>query len=290
MPFLDAARGRRARAARVLCLDLRRLHGRVRPDRQDPRRPADQARRQSRSPGLAWRPVRGRPGLHPRPLRQPAARRPDAAGPARVVGRCRRRHRRRARAGQGRPARRAVADAARSRAPRCARRSTGSSPRFPTPGTWSYDALSASAVLDAHERTHGARVLPRYRFDRAAVIVSVDADFLGTWISPVEYTAGYRAGRSAGRFARAPVVPCPGRVADVADRREGRPARWWWRRGEYGPMLAHLGNRVARLAGVAAAGRSAGRVAGGRGRDRRPRRPAVARARSGAWWCAAATT
>jgi len=59
-----------------------------------------------------------------------------------------------------------------------------------------YDALSASALLDAHERTHGVRRLPRFRFDRADVIVSIDADFLGTWISPVEFTAGYAAGRS----------------------------------------------------------------------------------------------
>jgi len=54
-----------------------------------------------------------------------------------------------------------------------------------------YDAISASAVLDAHALTHGARVLPRYRFNRADVIVSLDADFLGTWISPVEHTRGY---------------------------------------------------------------------------------------------------
>ncbi len=58
-----------------------------------------------------------------------------------------------------------------------------------------YDALSCSAILDAHARTHGARILPRYRFERAEVIVSFDADFLGTWISPVEFAAAWRAGR-----------------------------------------------------------------------------------------------
>ncbi|MBI3119049.1 MAG: 4Fe-4S dicluster domain-containing protein [Candidatus Hydrogenedentes bacterium] len=57
------------------------------------------------------------------------------------------------------------------------------------------NTLSHSAILDAHEATHGARVLPRYRFDKAAVIVSFDADFLGTWISPVEFAAGYRQNR-----------------------------------------------------------------------------------------------
>jgi MoCo/4Fe-4S cofactor protein with predicted Tat translocation signal len=58
-----------------------------------------------------------------------------------------------------------------------------------------YDALSSSAIPDAHEQTHGARALPHYRFDRAEVIVSFDADFLGTWISPVEFSREYAAGR-----------------------------------------------------------------------------------------------
>jgi molybdopterin-containing oxidoreductase family iron-sulfur binding subunit len=58
-----------------------------------------------------------------------------------------------------------------------------------------YDPVSVSAILDAHEQTHGGRILPAYRFERAKVIVSFDADFLGTWISPVEFTKGYRAGR-----------------------------------------------------------------------------------------------
>jgi molybdopterin-containing oxidoreductase family iron-sulfur binding subunit len=59
-----------------------------------------------------------------------------------------------------------------------------------------YEPLSSSAILDAHQRTHGVRILPRYRFDRAKVILGFDADFLGTWISPVEYTAAYRSVRN----------------------------------------------------------------------------------------------
>jgi molybdopterin-containing oxidoreductase family iron-sulfur binding subunit len=57
------------------------------------------------------------------------------------------------------------------------------------------DSGSASAILDAHERTHGVRVLPHYQMEKAEVIVSFDADFLGTWISPVEMTAAYQAER-----------------------------------------------------------------------------------------------
>jgi molybdopterin-containing oxidoreductase family iron-sulfur binding subunit len=67
---------------------------------------------------------------------------------------------------------------------------------FPDAAHYVYDPLSASALLDAHERTHGRRVLPRFRFDRASVIVGIDADFLGTWISPVEFTGAWRDSRS----------------------------------------------------------------------------------------------
>ena len=59
-----------------------------------------------------------------------------------------------------------------------------------------YDALSVSALLDVHEASLGRRALPRFRFDKAQVIVGFDADFLGTWISPAEFTRDYRAGRS----------------------------------------------------------------------------------------------
>jgi molybdopterin-containing oxidoreductase family iron-sulfur binding subunit len=58
-----------------------------------------------------------------------------------------------------------------------------------------HDPRSCSAILEAHERTHGKRCLPHYHLDKAEVIVSFDADFLGTWISPVEFTAAYQAGR-----------------------------------------------------------------------------------------------
>ncbi len=59
-----------------------------------------------------------------------------------------------------------------------------------------YDPLSASAILDAHEKTHGARLLPHYLFAKADVIASFEADFLGTWISPVEFARDYASRRA----------------------------------------------------------------------------------------------
>lgn len=58
-----------------------------------------------------------------------------------------------------------------------------------------YDAVSATGILKANEMSFGEAFIPDYRFDKAKVIVSFGADFLGTWLSTVEYTKGYSAGR-----------------------------------------------------------------------------------------------
>ncbi|MDX2047900.1 MAG: TAT-variant-translocated molybdopterin oxidoreductase, partial [Chitinophagaceae bacterium] len=58
-----------------------------------------------------------------------------------------------------------------------------------------YDALSASGMLLANQACYGKRAIPSYHFENAKVIVSIGADFLGTWLSPVEYARQYATGR-----------------------------------------------------------------------------------------------
>jgi MoCo/4Fe-4S cofactor protein with predicted Tat translocation signal len=58
-----------------------------------------------------------------------------------------------------------------------------------------YDAVSYSGMLEANEASYGKRALPSYQFDKAKVIVGLGADFLGTWLSPVEYARQYAVGR-----------------------------------------------------------------------------------------------
>jgi molybdopterin-containing oxidoreductase family iron-sulfur binding subunit len=58
-----------------------------------------------------------------------------------------------------------------------------------------YDAVSQSGMLLANEACYGKRAIPAYRFDLAQTIVSLGADFLGTWISPVEYSRQYASNR-----------------------------------------------------------------------------------------------
>lgn len=63
--------------------------------------------------------------------------------------------------------------------------------KFPNTTMVTYDPISSSALLEANEASFGEAVVPDYHFDKADVIVAIDADFLGTWISPVEYAAKY---------------------------------------------------------------------------------------------------
>lgn len=58
-----------------------------------------------------------------------------------------------------------------------------------------HDGLSYSGMLLANERSFGKRVIPGYQFDKANIIVSFGADFLATWISPVEFTKQYVVNR-----------------------------------------------------------------------------------------------
>ena len=58
-----------------------------------------------------------------------------------------------------------------------------------------YDAMSYSGMLLANEASYGKRTLPTYHFDKARTIVSLGADFLGTWLSPVEHAKHYSMGR-----------------------------------------------------------------------------------------------
>jgi len=57
-----------------------------------------------------------------------------------------------------------------------------------------YDAVSESGALDAFEAMYGARALPDYNLEKAEVIVSIGADFLGDWQGG-GFDSGYAKGR-----------------------------------------------------------------------------------------------
>ncbi len=55
--------------------------------------------------------------------------------------------------------------------------------------TW--DAISYEATRKAHIRFFGENVFPQYHFNKAKLIVSFGADFLGTWAAPAIYAKQY---------------------------------------------------------------------------------------------------
>jgi molybdopterin-containing oxidoreductase family iron-sulfur binding subunit len=58
-----------------------------------------------------------------------------------------------------------------------------------------YDADSFNGMLMANEATFGIKGIPSYDFSKAKVIISLGADFLGTWLNPVEFARQYAQNR-----------------------------------------------------------------------------------------------
>ncbi|MCD4664428.1 MAG: TAT-variant-translocated molybdopterin oxidoreductase, partial [Bacteroidales bacterium] len=63
--------------------------------------------------------------------------------------------------------------------------------KHPTTEVVSYDAVSYAAMRMANYKTFDKVAIPSYYFDKAEVIVGFNADFLGTWLSPVEFAKQY---------------------------------------------------------------------------------------------------
>src|SRR6185437_9097310 len=68
--------------------------------------------------------------------------------------------------------------------------------QFPTAKHINYDAVSYTGIIQGNQNSFGKAVLPHYNFDKADVIVSFGADFLGTWISPAEFIRQYVQNRN----------------------------------------------------------------------------------------------
>lgn len=54
-----------------------------------------------------------------------------------------------------------------------------------------YEPISNAGMLAANEQKFGKKAIPSYDFSKAEVIVSLGADFLGTWVSPLEFAKDY---------------------------------------------------------------------------------------------------
>ncbi|MCC6150785.1 MAG: 4Fe-4S dicluster domain-containing protein [Planctomycetes bacterium] len=111
-----------------------------------------------------------------------------------------------------------------------------------------HDAIALSAIADAHKQTHGTRAIPRYLFDQARITVSFGADFMGAWLSPVEFARQWADSRKLEKNAPARLVQFEAAMTitgGVADTRFRLPD------SERGAALIALGNAVAKRNGKA---------------------------------------
>lgn len=73
------------------------------------------------------------------------------------------------------------------------------SAKYPTTKHVTYDAVSYSGMSKANAQTFGQEVIPSYNFAKAEVIVSIAADFLANWISPIEFSKQYVKNRKVSK-------------------------------------------------------------------------------------------
>ncbi|MGL5892120.1 MAG: TAT-variant-translocated molybdopterin oxidoreductase [Bacteroidia bacterium] len=71
--------------------------------------------------------------------------------------------------------------------------------KYPQTRHVSYDAVSYAGMLKANMSSFGMAMIPTYRFDKADVIVSLGADFLANWVSPLEHARQYGMTRKVGK-------------------------------------------------------------------------------------------
>lgn len=63
--------------------------------------------------------------------------------------------------------------------------------KYPNAKHLQYDPISYSGMILANENSFGKKAIPSYHFDNAKTVFSLGADFLGTWLSPSEFNAGF---------------------------------------------------------------------------------------------------
>lgn len=67
--------------------------------------------------------------------------------------------------------------------------------KYPTTQHVQYDQVSYYGMMKANEESFGTAFIPSYDFSKANVIVSFAADFLGTWLAPIEFARQYASTR-----------------------------------------------------------------------------------------------
>lgn len=124
--------------------------------------------------------------------------------------------------------------------------------KYPGAKVVTYDPVSYSGMLEANEACFGKKAIPNYKFDKASVILSFGADFLGTWVSPVEYARQYAENRKISDVKNAKMsrhIQVEGSMSLTGSNADNRILV---KPSEMGAAIATLYNNIASKAGNAA--------------------------------------
>ena len=64
---------------------------------------------------------------------------------------------------------------------------------------YAWDPVGADDLADGQQACFGQSLVPSFRFDKAHIIVSIAADFLGTWLAPAHFSHQFSKGRKPGK-------------------------------------------------------------------------------------------
>lgn len=120
--------------------------------------------------------------------------------------------------------------------------------KYPKAKHVTYDAVSYSALNAANKNVFGKSVVSSYNFNKAKTIVGIACDFLGTWLSPVEFANQYSKTRKVSKenpemskhYHFEANLSLTGANADY---------RYMVKPSEYGKVVAALYNEVAGATG-----------------------------------------
>ena len=122
---------------------------------------------------------------------------------------------------------------------------------YPNAKHVTYDPYSSSAILMANEKSFGKRVFPGYDFGNAQMVVNFGADFLGTWVSPVEYTNSWTKTRKIKNFDKPEISRLVQYESNMSYTGSNADNRMLIRPSEQGLAIVKLYNAVASQTGGA---------------------------------------
>lgn len=127
--------------------------------------------------------------------------------------------------------------------------------KYPSTQHIQYDPASSYGMWKANAQSFGTGFIPSYDFSKAMTVVSVAADFLGTWVAPIIFTRQYAVNRTVSvekpemsrHYQFESILSLTGANADY---------RTMIKPSQEGLVVAQLYNLIAAKAGQAAVGAS----------------------------------